>query len=477
MQPLLSIVIATYNNENTLKKAVDSVLIQKFENWELLLIDDGATDSCPQIVDDYAKSDSRIKAFHKANGGCNSAFNVGLAQATGKYVTFCGADDTYEPNAFEIIAEQAAEYDYDIIFTPMNFYDCDNNQENRKLTRQWIVKEPFKIIGKNNIESQCLHFLKANFLYGTMNFYKSSIIQKYKYREDNYAADQFLNWEILDDIHSVSCKTEILYNHYIYIYIYDKNINVGHKYHPEEHSIHNELYIERKNLFSKWNRLTPENLSYICGIHFGAFVDSFSLLHNFNNPNTPTENINEIMSYYDDILFENACILGCLADADDLITVNVNSILKTCEIPHDFDNPIVKILNSIKNKIISFEEISNEIANALLDYRNPYRIGFELYKTFTASHSQSNIALMQYLETERVARTLFFTGNFEQALDTVIELFNSTISTAEQYVILALCGYNLGLTEDAENAVEVGLANFPNYPRLEELREIISTMI
>ncbi|MCL1987242.1 MAG: glycosyltransferase, partial [Firmicutes bacterium] len=88
MQPLLSIVIATYNNENTLKKAVDSVLIQKFENWELLLIDDGATDSCPQIVDDYAKSDSRIKAFHKANGGCNSAFNVGLAQATGKYVTF-----------------------------------------------------------------------------------------------------------------------------------------------------------------------------------------------------------------------------------------------------------------------------------------------------------------------------------------------------------------------------------------------------
>ncbi|MCL1986833.1 MAG: hypothetical protein FWG64_02545, partial [Firmicutes bacterium] len=96
----------------------------------------------------------------------------------------------------------------------------------------------------------------------------------------------------------------------------------------------------------------------------------------------------------------------------------------------------------------------------------------------TLSQKHTYIAdyeLLNYIQTEQTARKQLFTGNFEQALDTTIQLFNSKISTPEQYVILTLCGYHLGLTEDAQNAVETGLQLFPNYPRLEELQNIINT--
>ncbi|MCL1986380.1 MAG: glycosyltransferase [Firmicutes bacterium] len=219
MQPLLSIVIPIYNNERTLKKMVDSILMQKFDNWELLLVDDGATDSCPQIIDDYAKSDNRIKAFHKQNGGAYSGFNFGLKKANGKYITFGAADDTYEPTAFKTIAEQAAEYDYDIIFMSMNCYECDNSQENKKLLSSHILKNPLKLTDKKSVQLECINFLKIGCMDSVMQVYKANIIKKYTYREDIHTADLFVNLQVLEDINSASYYNKPLYNHYIYIYI------------------------------------------------------------------------------------------------------------------------------------------------------------------------------------------------------------------------------------------------------------------
>lgn len=76
--PTISIIMPVYNSEKNLSACVDSVLSQTYEDFELLLVDDGSSDHSPQLCDDYAQKDSRVKVIHKANGGVSSARNAGL---------------------------------------------------------------------------------------------------------------------------------------------------------------------------------------------------------------------------------------------------------------------------------------------------------------------------------------------------------------------------------------------------------------
>ena len=91
--PKISVIVPVYNAEKYLRRCIDSILAQTFTDFELLLIDDGSTDKSGEICDKYAMKDSRIRVFHKKNGGVSSARNVGLDNARGEWITFCDADD------------------------------------------------------------------------------------------------------------------------------------------------------------------------------------------------------------------------------------------------------------------------------------------------------------------------------------------------------------------------------------------------
>lgn len=88
-----SIIVPVYKVEKYLRECIDSILSQKFTDFELILVDDGSPDSCPQICDEYAVQDTHIKVIHKANSGLSSARNVGLLTARGEYVVFVDSDD------------------------------------------------------------------------------------------------------------------------------------------------------------------------------------------------------------------------------------------------------------------------------------------------------------------------------------------------------------------------------------------------
>lgn len=92
-KPLISVIVPVYNVEKYLPRCIDSILVQTFTDFELILIDDGSIDSSGKICDEYAKIDSRIRVFHKENGGVSSARNVGLDNAKGEWICFCDADD------------------------------------------------------------------------------------------------------------------------------------------------------------------------------------------------------------------------------------------------------------------------------------------------------------------------------------------------------------------------------------------------
>ena len=126
--PKISVIIPVYNAESTLRRCVDSVLAQTFTDFECLLINDGSKDKSGEICDEYAAKDSRIRVFHKENGGPSAARNFGLNQAIGQYVIFQDADDYLLDNGSYLkLITYAVQNNLDILRFDYSIVDKDGN--------------------------------------------------------------------------------------------------------------------------------------------------------------------------------------------------------------------------------------------------------------------------------------------------------------------------------------------------------------
>ena len=101
MTPIISIIVPIYKTEKQLGRCIDSILSQTFTDFELILIDDGSPDRCPELCDDYEKQDNRIRVIHKKNEGQARARNIGLDLAKGQYIGFVDSDDYIERDMYE----------------------------------------------------------------------------------------------------------------------------------------------------------------------------------------------------------------------------------------------------------------------------------------------------------------------------------------------------------------------------------------
>lgn len=110
----ISVIVPVYNMEQYLTRCVDSILMQTYTNLEIILVDDGSTDTSPQICDRYAEKDGRVKVVHKANGGLSSARNAGLDNATGACIGFVDSDDYVSPDMYRILADRLGNSDCEI---------------------------------------------------------------------------------------------------------------------------------------------------------------------------------------------------------------------------------------------------------------------------------------------------------------------------------------------------------------------------
>ena len=116
----LSIVIPVYRVEDTLDRCVESVLCQDVPDMEVILVDDGSPDCCPQLCDRWAISDARISVIHQRNDGLSAARNAGIEQAKGDYITFVDSDDFLAPNTYQPLIQQLTEQpDIDILEYPL----------------------------------------------------------------------------------------------------------------------------------------------------------------------------------------------------------------------------------------------------------------------------------------------------------------------------------------------------------------------
>ena len=166
-RPFVSFIIPVYNVQNYLAECIQSVIVQTYKDWEMILIDDGSTDLSLQICNSFADKDRRIKVFSKVNSGVSSARNLGLSKANGIWVFFLDSDDIINVRTVEL-AHNAVTYNkyVDLIqFDQKPFY---NNSiiSNTKTENNYLVLSKDQML----LREQSLSNLK---------FLKLDIIRKY----------------------------------------------------------------------------------------------------------------------------------------------------------------------------------------------------------------------------------------------------------------------------------------------------------
>lgn len=154
--PKVSVIVPIYGVEKFLRECVDSILNQSLKDLEIILIDDGGKDNCPQIIDEYAQKDERIIAIHKPNGGYGQTCNVGLEKATGEYVAIVEPDDYIDSKMYENLYNLAKKYDVDIVKS--SFYEKYDTPTNKSIKEINLNKKHELPTGAFNIQ-ECSLFL------------------------------------------------------------------------------------------------------------------------------------------------------------------------------------------------------------------------------------------------------------------------------------------------------------------------------
>lgn len=188
MSCFFSVIIPVYNAEKYLNQCVDSVLLQTFNDYEIILVNDGSKDNSASICDEYAKNNERIKVIHKENGGAASARNIGLKAAAGEYVFFVDSDDflcteNCLSTIYSSLVSNPSQFDV-IIFKAVKSYDGDNQyidyygdycQEIISSNDPVTVFE-FMLKSNKQIATPCNRSIKRAFLIDNNIFFKEGAI-------------------------------------------------------------------------------------------------------------------------------------------------------------------------------------------------------------------------------------------------------------------------------------------------------------
>jgi glycosyltransferase involved in cell wall biosynthesis len=182
---LISVIIPVYNVERYLRECVDSVINQTYKNLEIILVDDGSTDNCPQICDEYAAKDPRVKVIHKANGGLGPARNSGLDVMTGDYIGFADSDDFLAPEMYEILLDNLETAGADISVCGYFYLYKNNTLDDPQ------VNQPFVITAQAVRERPSFYSITEIKDAAWNKLYKKSVFDGLRYT-DIYAEDAYL---------------------------------------------------------------------------------------------------------------------------------------------------------------------------------------------------------------------------------------------------------------------------------------------
>ena len=205
--PLVSIIIPIYNVEKYLDKCITTVVYQTYKNLEIILVDDGSTDSSSSICDKWAKKDSRIKVIHKKNGGLSDARNVGITYATGEYLYFIDSDDWVSINLIQRMVKLAEHDKADMIIFQFAYVYSDG-----RTVRNYNSNKEKKVINRKNTYLLLMDDLEiTNHVW--RKFYRRSLVPERVFPKGKNFEDMFsMPWLIKP------CKKIEVVNDCLYFY-------------------------------------------------------------------------------------------------------------------------------------------------------------------------------------------------------------------------------------------------------------------
>lgn len=210
----ISVIVPVYGVEKYLNKCVESIVNQTYQNIEIILIDDGSPDKCPQICDEWAQKDNRIIVIHKSNSGVSESRNMGLERASGDYIGFIDSDDYIDPEMYEKLINAIQKNDSDIAL-------CGIYKEDENGSKQYICEENLKNV---NVDDLFKYYILNNFyikndVFYTDNvmasacrcLYKKNVINKTQFVQNGLCEDFIFNIEILTPETKFAIVDEYLY--------------------------------------------------------------------------------------------------------------------------------------------------------------------------------------------------------------------------------------------------------------------------
>ncbi len=206
---LISIVVPIYNVELYLRRCVNSLINQTYKKIEIILVDDGSTDRCGEICDEYAKTDNRVRVIHKTNGGLSEARNEGIEISTGDYIMFVDSDDWVVPQTCELLARCIEKYKVDVVSFGMQLVSDNRTLEIRRVnTARFILSNEAVLSMVYRPKDEGL------FNYVCNKIFRRSLFESIRFPIGMLFEDQDVTYKLFHKSKSVYAVDDILYNYY-----------------------------------------------------------------------------------------------------------------------------------------------------------------------------------------------------------------------------------------------------------------------
>ena len=268
MNNKISIIVPVYNVEKYLKKSIESILGQTYENFELILINDGSTDKSAEICDAYSKEDKRIKVIHKSNEGVSKARNIGIENSNGNYLCFIDGDDWIESDMLLEMNNIISEFQIDLI---VNGIKIDNiglqgevySQENKYKECLWR--------NKKEVSDNIINLFENALINSSCNkIYKADIIKKnnIRFKNTNIGEDTRFNLEVFRYCNTIKVSNNCYYHYMRYSNLITLSRILEENSYEEYLNIQNDMI----NFFKELSNYSPKIENIISKVMFSQYL-------------------------------------------------------------------------------------------------------------------------------------------------------------------------------------------------------------